>query len=269
MSFSELFGPMFRLPLLTGMILAAVLPLLGMYLRLREEWLAALAFAQVAAAGSLGGAILGISSQVGALTCSCSAAALKGYIAKTGNNGYALLMIVGWATAILLLSNVPIAEHLGHALFDGQLYFTGYDHLLLAIAVLAIVGVTLPWLSRKLILEQMFPDFFRASGLSARKFHLSFDLLAASGLALATASIGVMGAFGLVFVPSMIAYRIGQSWKQALVVASGTGVCLYCVAFACAFWLDQPFGPVLVITLSAVATLGYVALRFYGRETRA
>jgi zinc transport system permease protein len=45
----------------------------------------------------------------------------------------------------------------------------------------------------------MFPDFFRASGPSGRKYHLIFDLLVAAGLALATASIGVMGASGLVF----------------------------------------------------------------------
>src|SRR5262245_50899469 len=103
--FARIFDPIFLWPLLTGAIFAALLPVLGMYLRLRQEWLAALAFAQVAAAGSLGGAILGIAPQVGALACTCTAAAFKGWLAKTGNNGYALLMITGWAVAILMLAN--------------------------------------------------------------------------------------------------------------------------------------------------------------------
>ena len=255
---THIFDPMFRWPLLTGIIFATLLPLLGMYLRLREEWLAALAFAQVAAAGSLAGAILGLPPQAGALACTCTAAAFKGWIAKTGNNGYALLMITGWAAAILMLANVPIAEHLGHALFDGQLYFTGVSHLVFGGAFAVVVGLLLPWLSRKLLLERMFPDFFRASGLSAAKFHLLFDLLVAAGLALATASIGVMGAFGLVFVPSMIAYQVGPSWRGALWIATVTSLLAYATAFVLAFSTDQPFGPVLVFVLAALAIAAYL-----------
>src|ERR1700741_1919865 len=168
--FFHILDPMFRWPLLTGMMFAALLPVLGMYLRLRQEWLAALAFAQVAAAGSLGGAILGLPPQVGALACTCTAAAFKGWLAKTGNNGYALLMITGWAAAILMLANVPIAEHLGDALVDGQLHCTASTHRAFGGAFLVVAVAVMPWLSRKLLLERMFPDFFRASGLSARKF---------------------------------------------------------------------------------------------------
>ena len=104
-------------------------------------------------------------------------------------------MIVGWASAILMLANVPIAEHLGHALFDGQLYFTGIGQLAVALLFLGATAALLPWLSRRLLLERMFPDFFRASGLSALRYHLIFDLLIAAGLALATSSIGVMASF--------------------------------------------------------------------------
>ena len=258
MSISEAFDPLFRLPLLTGLIFAALLPVLGMYLKLREEWLAALALAQVAAAGSLGGAIVGLPPQAGALACTCTAAAFKGWIAKTGNNGYALLMVTGWAAAILMLANVPIAEHLGHALFDGQLYFTGATHLVFGTAFFVVVAVALPALSRKLLLERMFPDFFRASGMSAKKFHLAFDLIVAAGLALATATIGVMGAFGLVFVPSMIAYRVSPSWRGALWLATGVGLLAYGAAFLLAFVIDQPFGPILVMVLVALAVFGYL-----------
>ena len=266
MNIFEIFDPMFRLPLLTGLLFAALLPVLGMYLRLREEWLAALAFAQVAAAGSLGGVILGLPPQAGALACTCTAAAFKGWIARTGNNGYALLMIAGWAASILMLANVPIAEHLGHALFDGQLYFTGATHLVFGAGFFLVTVGTLPWLSRKLLLERMFPDFFQASGMSAKKFHVAFDLLVAAGLALATASIGVMGAFGLVFVPSMIAYRIGPSWKGALWLATAISLLAYGASFVLAFVIDQPFGPVLVMVLAGLAGFGYLIQATLGKR---
>jgi len=259
-NFSVVIDPLFRLPFLTGLMFALVLPVLGMYLRLREEWLAALAFAQVAAAGSLASSILGLPPQAGALTCACGAAAVKGWIARAGNNGYALLMIIGWASAILMLANVPIAEHLGHALFDGQLYFTGIEHLAIGLLFLGVTAALLPWLSRPLLLERTFPDFFRASGLSALRYHLIFDLLIAAGLALATSSVGVMAAFGLVFVPSMIAYRIGPSWKASVAISAASSLGAYLVAFAAALLLDQPFGPVLVITLAALAVFGWLVL---------
>ena len=260
MKFSALIDPLFRLPFLTGLMFALVLPVLGMYLRLREEWLAALAFAQVAAAGSLASSILGLPPQAGALSLTCGAAALKGWIARAGNNGYALLMIVGWASAILMLSNVPIAEHLGHALFDGQLYFTGIGQLAIALVFLGATAALLPWLSRRLLLERMFPDFFRASGLSALRYHLAFDLLIAAGLALATSSIGVMASFGLVFVPSMIAYRVGPNWKASVIIAASFSLACYLVAFAAALVFDQPFGPVLVVTLAAIAVSVWLVL---------
>lgn len=138
MNWTATFEPMFFMPFITGLLVAAVLPVLGMYLRLREEWLAALAFAQLAAAGSLAAAIAG----------------------------------------------APV-----------------------------LVG----------------------------------------GLALATASVGVMAAFTLVFVPTMIAYQWGRSWRQSLVIAVVVGLVAYAVAFQVALVQDQPFGPILVVTMVCAA----------------
>ena len=251
--------PLFLVPFLTGLLLSAVLPLLGMYLRLREEWLAALAFAQLAAAGSLAVAIRELPVLLGSFGAAGLAAAAKSWLSRSGNNGYALLMVGAWGAAVLMLANAPFADHLGHALFDGQLYFTATAHLWSVAGFSALAVAALRWLSRKLLLERMFPDFFRASGLSPRRYHLMFDLLVASGIAVATATIGVMAAFSLVFVPSMIAWQWGRSWRTALAVSMATGVASYAAAFELALHYDQPFGPVLVLCMVAMAVLSWVA----------
>ena len=49
-----MWSDLFLLPFLTGLCLALILPALGCFLRLRDEWLAALAYAHVAAAGRKG-----------------------------------------------------------------------------------------------------------------------------------------------------------------------------------------------------------------------
>lgn len=259
MTAPSIHDPLFLVPFATGLLLSAVLPLLGMYLRLREEWLAALAFAQLAAAGSLAAAIRGLPVLVGSFGAAGVAAAAKSWLSRSGNNGYALLMAGAWGAAILMLANAPFADHLGHALFDGQIYFTGTAHLWSVAGFSAVALVALRALSRGLLLERMFPDFFRASGLSPQRYHLPFDLMVAAGIALATATIGVMAAFSLVFAPSMIAWQWGASWRRALAIAVISAVASYVAAFEMALHWDQPFGPVLVLCMVAAAGASWLA----------
>jgi zinc transport system permease protein len=79
--------------------------------------------------------------------------------------------------------------------------------------------------------------------------------------------MGVMAAFGLVFVPSMIAYQLGRGWARSLLLAMVVSLLSYLVAFAAALALDQPFGPVLVAVLVLLAALG-LTLRLTGLAQR-
>lgn len=248
-----LFDPLFIQPFFTGLAFALLLPLFGAYLRLRDEWLAALAFAQTAAAGSLLAMLVAWPMMLGGLLAAAAAAALKSLFegAARGVQGaaYAMLLVAGWAVSVLLVANLPLAERLGHALFDGQLYFTDTSHLVAAGISVVVVGFGLLRLSRSLLLSHFFPDFFRARGLSARRIHFLFDLLAAAALALATMSIGVMAAFAMIFVPPLVAWGWSGSWRRSLALAVAVGVGCYVLAFVLALLVDQPFGPLLALIL--------------------
>lgn len=248
-----LLDPLFRVPFATGLVLAAVLPLLGALLMLREEWLAALGLAHVAAAGALLGLATGLPGVIGA-----SAAALLGGAAKTllrarGNAAYGFMILVGWAAMMLAAANTAIGDSLGHAMIDGQLYFAGTVDLGAAL-ILGVPGIALlPWLSGRLVRARFFPRFERANALPAWRWHLAMDLLAAAGMAVATATLGLMGAFALVFVPAWLAFQFAPSWRWTLIGAAAIGVGGYLVAFLAALSLDQPFGPVLVAVLVILA----------------
>jgi zinc transport system permease protein len=99
------------------------------------------------------------------------------------------------------------------------------------------------------LLARVYPDIFRLRGLPVWPVEVGFDLLAAVGLALATMSIGVMGAFALIFVPPWLAFRRAANWRAGLGWALGIGVLAYVSAFILALALDQPFGPVLALLL--------------------
>lgn len=264
-----LFDPLFLQPFLTGLVFALLLPLYGAYLRLRGEWLAALSYAQMAAAGGLSAMALGLPLALGGPLAAAVAAGVKNAFEEatesTRGAAYAMLLLAGWGCAVLLAANLPLAERLGHALFDGQLYFTDRRDLIAAVAALVVAVPLLSRISRALLLSHFYPDFFRARGQSARRVHLAFDLLVAGILALGTMSVGVMAAFALVFVPPLAAAPWCRSWRGALALGAGIGLGAHVLAFALALVLDQPFGPLLALLLVGLGTGSALLRRTIGR----
>lgn len=249
-----MWNEIFLIPFLTGLGLAVVLPLLGCYLRLRDEWLAALAYSHVAAAGALIALVAGFAPAVGGVAAAGLAGAGKRLFSRrlAGGASYALLLLGGWAVAVLLAANHPMAERLGHALFDGQLYFSGSEQLWLVAMGGALALLILRALSKQLLLLHVYPDFFRIRGVRAWPTQTGFDVLAALALALATMSMGVMGAFALVFIAPWLAFRRAGNWRRGLLLSLFIGVAAYVVAFLLALGLDQPFGPVLALLLIVI-----------------
>ncbi|MGE5472337.1 MAG: metal ABC transporter permease [Bacteroidota bacterium] len=249
-----MWNELFLLPFLTGLGLAIVLPLLGCYLRLRDEWLAALAYSHVAAAGALLALIAGLAPMVGGIAAAGLAGVGKRLFARrlAGGASYAVLLLGGWSISVLVAANQPTAERLGHAMFDGQLYFAGRDELWLVVLGAGVALAVLRLLSQHLLLAHVYPDLFRVRGLKPWPIDSGFDLLAALVLALATMNMGVMGAFALVFIPPWLAFRRGRNWRSGLGLALLIGCLSYVAAFVAALALDQPFGPVLALLLIAV-----------------
>lgn len=252
-----MWNDLFLTPFLTGLCLAVLLPLLGCYLRLRDEWLAALAYAQVSAAGALLALVAGIVPAFGGFAAAGLAGAGKRLFARrlSGGASHALLLLAGWAVSVLLAANQPMAERLGHALFDGQLYFAGTTELALVAVGGLLALVILRLLAKHLLLAHVYPDFFRIRGLRDWPIQTGFDLLAALVLALATMNLGVMGAFALIFIPPWLAFRRAGDWRAGLRLAWLIGVAAYLVAFFVALGLDQPFGPVLALLLIVVGLI--------------
>lgn len=242
-----MWSELFLTPFLAGLCLAVLLPLVGCYLRLRDEWLAALAYAHVAAGGALLAMLASLPPQAGGLLAAAAAGlgkqALLGRL--PGGALFPLLLLAGWACSMLVAANHPLAERVGSALFDGQLYFADGRQLLWLFAGSAICLLVLRRLSASLLLSQLYPDHFRLRGERVWPVHGGFDLLAALALALATTTLGVMATFALVFVPPWLAFHRARSWRRSLSLAVAIGLGGYIAAFALALWLDQPFGPVL------------------------
>ena len=248
--------PLFRVPLFVGLIAAALLPVLGCYLRLRNEWLAALGLAHVAAACHLFGMALHLPVLLSGAGGAVIAVIIKQLVKREGNGGYALMMLGGWAALYLMAANTTLGEALSHALSDGQLYFANTEQLFALLLGGGITALLMPWWNRRLLRARFFPAHEAANQLPAWRWHLSFDLSVALLLALATGAIGLMAAFALVFLPPWLAFRLASHWKAGLLISLLTGILGYAIAFVLALKFDQPFGPVLVAVLLLLSVAG-------------
>jgi zinc transport system permease protein len=253
--------PLFLVPFVNGLLLAAALPALGVYARLRGEWLASLAIGQAAAAGIVFGAFVGLPLAVSAAAVALVAAAAKTLLGRgNGEDTYAVMLLAGWSAALLLAANTAHGDDLSRALLQGQIYFTGLSHLAGIAGVNVAVAASLPAISRRLLLGRFFPEHFQANGVTNPRHELVFDMLLAVALALAASVVGVMAAFAVVFVPPWIVFPFAHGWRRTVAWASGLGAAAHVVSFALALALDQPYGPVVVAVL-LVMSLVRVAIR--------
>ena len=250
-----LFDELFRVPLVTGLLLAAALSLIGGFLRMRDEWLSALGLSQISAAGGIAGLALGLPIVVTAVAAAVLASLIKAVLPKSDNSHYALMMLLGWSGALVLAANTYHGEVVGETLLRGQLYFTHTGHMVGALVLLIILLSLIKWLSPRLLTERFFPDYFTANGLPARNHRLAFSGLVVFSAVLGTMAMGAFPAFAMFFVPSWVGFVLVDGWRRSLVVSVIIGCAAYLISFSAAVLGDQPFGPLLVIVLTLVSLL--------------
>ncbi len=261
-----------RTPMITGLVLALSLSLLGCYLRMRGEWLAALGLSNMAAAGAAIAVLFHFPALVIATLTVSAATVIKVYLfhsgnRKRGNDYYALLILLGWSALILVSAKSHDALVGASALIDGQLYFVNEALMTISAAYFIMMVTGVYFISRSLLLERFFPDYFSANNRSPWLHRLIFEALVVAGIVLSTVSIGVMSSFALIFIPALIAFTFAGGWPAALVVATATGAVSYLISFGVALELDLPFGPVQTALLVLVLIFAYFYKVFLARRS--
>lgn len=262
MNLDLIFDPLFRTPFVVGVLMSATLPLIGNLLRLRDEWLAALGLAYLAGASGLVGLAFGIPVVLGAPLGALSGAIVKAFGSFRGNSVYAMMVVIGWATTMMVAANTPLGSAIGHELIEGQLYFAGSVHLATAIVVGVLCGTALPVIIPPLVRSRLLPGHEISNHSSAWRWHLGFDGLAAISMAVGAGTVGLMAAFALAFVPPWAAFQIARNWRHCQWISAGIGIGAYCLSFVLALAFDQPFAPMLVSVL-LLMTGSAVLIRSY------
>ena len=274
----ELFdaAPFLLDPLLAGLLIGSLAPLIGAYFLLRRIVLLGIAIPQISSAGiafallAQGLGWFGISADphggqtipmVGSLIFTVAAIVFLGKLAY-GKNGYAEMAIgfafaISSALSILLLSKSPIAEAEMLNLLKGEIIATARGDLIGAAIIWTLAIGTMFALHKEFLLVSYDRDFATVLHKPVAIYDLVFHIVAALAVSLCVLTVGPISTFGYLILPPMIALLFPLGMSRFFLLSSLIGMIASAVSLLTAFFLDLPVGPVTVAVLGLAWILSW------------
>ncbi len=218
------------------------------------------AMMHVALLGIALGMLLGISPLAIALVlCALSGAALAPLASRPEGLGgpVGLLMTLSIALALLVLSVSGVNATRAFELLWGSVLATQpVDLVVLAIVVLVLGAFQLRFHSSlKLLLNDR--ELAVCSGVRAGALTVALLSLVSIAVAASMQLTGALLVDAVTLLPALAARNLARSFDGILAWAMGLGVVGAGVGFVLTLWSDQPPGPVLILTMTAVALGSY------------
>ncbi len=261
-----------RQAFLAGTILSVVAGLVGYFVVLRHQTFAAEALSDVAFAGALGGAALGIDPLVTLLAATITAALAMGRFGeRLGNRDVAIGTTLAWVLGlgVLFLSLFGLQGSANGSgisgvtvLFGDILGISAEETLAIALISLLVV-LAMATLIRPLLFASLDPDVAAARGVPVRALGLGFMVLLALTVSEATLAVGALLVFALLLLPAAIAHQLTTRPYVGMALASGLAILLTWLGIAIGFYTGLPSSASvsLLAFLSYAAVIGGGALR--------
>lgn len=249
--------------LLIGSALALALSALGILLRVRNEAVTSLTYAQVAVVGSMISASLALPPLAGAWGLALCVAILHYKPSRITTEHQLQLLLLAWSASLLLADNHPTAKLLSTASIEGQLLLLRHSDGPTLLGLTALGGLLLgassqPWLTLELL-----PWLARTTTNKRQTGATTIALIArqagvVSLLAAGAMTFGVFGTLALVLIPASTVWMRAGNLVVALAIAASVGLTAHLLAFSIALAADQGYAAMLVavlISCSASAAL--------------
>ena len=210
--------------LLAGLCVAAVAPVLGMFLTVKRQSLIADTLAHSSLAGVAIGLALGINPIIGAVVCALLAAVVIQRLQRRGGvlSGDAPLAVVmsgGLALAFVIMSATGELDHEALEFLFGDITNVGALQLVAIAAASAVVLLLLIFTFRQLFLIAFDEDIARAQGLRVDAYNLLLGVATAVVVAVGMQVVGVLLMGALMIIPVLAAQEFGQGFKRTTFLA--------------------------------------------------
>jgi zinc/manganese transport system permease protein len=258
-----------RQALLAGTLLSVVAGLVGYFVVLRHQAFAGESLSDVAFAGALGGAALGINPVLTLLVTTTVVAILMGRLGeRLQGRDVAIGTVLAWVLGVGVLFLSLFTSHRsgtgtgfsGVSILFGNILGISADQTRTIALISGLAIAFLALLARPLLFASIDPDVAAARGVPVRILGMGFMVLLAITVSEATLALGALLVFALLLLPAAIAHRVTTRPNVALGLSAALAVVTTWLGVAIGFYTDYPSS----VCISLLAFVAYVAVEGVG-----
>jgi zinc transport system permease protein len=243
------------------LISGASLPLVGVFIVGLNIYPLRFTIMHMALLAAALGQVFGVDSMLLALIfCALTGRALAFFAERPAGAPGAMgfFMVVSIALAFLALSLGGVHANAAFELLWGSVLAVRRQDLLLLALICSALPLLFFWKRRQLALLLYDQEIAWCSGVPTKSLTIALYMLIAVAIASAIRLTGALLADAVTILPALAARNVGGSLASIAVWALIFGFFGNVAGFFLAVFLDQPLGPVLVLTAGFITLLTYV-----------
>ncbi len=240
--------------LLAGLLLGAVIPLVGMTVVQRRLSMIGDALSHASLAGVAAGLVGGASPVAGAIVaCLVGSLCIEGVrrrLQEQSELAVAIIQAAGVGAAGVLSGFVPNASSLNSYMF-GSILTMSDSEVATIVAVCAVAVTTCVVLRRGLFLMSFDERQARTAGVPVGTVSLAFMVVVALVVAVASRTVGSLIVSSMIVVPVACGLELARSWRQACLLSSLTGVAATVLGLVASYYLGlRPGGTIVLVAIA-------------------
>lgn len=251
--------------LLAGLLLGAVIPLVGMTVVQRRLSMIGDALSHASLAGVAAGLVGGVSPVAGAiLACLVGALCIEGVrrrVREQSELAVTIILAAGVGAAGVLSGFVPNASSLNSYMFGSILTMSDAE-VATIVVVCSVAAVVCCALRRSLFLMSFGERQARTAGVPVGAVNLTFMVVVALVVAVASRTVGSLIVSSMMVVPVACGLELARSWRQACLLSSLAGVLSSALGLIASYYLGLRPGGTIVLVAIAFLLATFAVKRF-------
>lgn len=248
-----------RRAFIVGILLAMIIPCIGIIVVLKRLSLIGDALSHTSLAGVAAGLILGINPILGAAVACALAAlsieAIRKKLPRYAEMSIAVIMSAGIGLAGVLSGFVKNAANFNSFLFGSIVAISDLELFLVAAISLAVMAVFL-LLYKELFYIALDEKAARLAGIPVKKINFIFTILTALTVSVASRTVGALVVSSMMVIPVACGMQLGKSFKQTLFYAIGFAVLFTVLGLFFAYYAGlKPGGTIVLIGVCCLVAL--------------
>jgi zinc transport system permease protein len=255
-----------------GLLIAAIAPLIGMFLVLRRYSLIADTLAHVSLAGVAVGLLLNINPLWSALGISTVSSVVIERLRLSkkvyGETALSLFLSGGLALAVVLIG---IAHGFNVDLFSylfGSIVTVKHSDIRSIMVLSVLIALTIAAVYKELVATSFDEDAARVGGIPTQALNTVFIILAAATIAVAIPVIGILLVSALLVIPVVTALQLRVSFAKTLLWAELFSLSSVFIGIIVSFYANLPSGGTIVLIMLGMFALMLAARSMHTRMQR-